>query len=303
MPEQAAVAAAVGICRRVDVGGGGSRSAPATAWTDAEVLDLLTSLADKSLVVAEQHDGHSRYRLLETVRQYARDRLVDSGGRRGGAGTASGLLPGAGGGGGTETEGRGAGRMAAASGRGAREPAGCVWSGASRRQDRKQVFGFAGRCNGSGGRGDISRRAGSGVRASWKEAGAEERTPERAKVLNAAGVLAYYQGDYPAARALHEESLAIRRELGDRSGIAGSLNNLGNVALRSGRLCRRPGAARGEPGDHAGTGGSGRHRQLAEQPGDRGLRAGRLSGRPSAARGEPGDQAGTGRSARHRRRR
>ena len=47
---------------------------------DGDVLDLLTSLADKSLVVAEQSDGHSRYRLLETVRQYARERLMESGG-------------------------------------------------------------------------------------------------------------------------------------------------------------------------------------------------------------------------------
>ncbi|HWZ71976.1 MAG TPA: winged helix-turn-helix domain-containing protein, partial [Casimicrobiaceae bacterium] len=45
-----------------------------------DVLDLLTSLADKSLVVPEQEDAQTRYRLLETVRQYARDRLEDSGG-------------------------------------------------------------------------------------------------------------------------------------------------------------------------------------------------------------------------------
>src|SRR5208282_2230475 len=45
-----------------------------------DVLDLLTSLADKSLVVPEQEDVQTRYRLLETVRQYARDRLEDSGG-------------------------------------------------------------------------------------------------------------------------------------------------------------------------------------------------------------------------------
>jgi tetratricopeptide (TPR) repeat protein len=63
------------------------------------------------------------------------------------------------------------------------------------------------------------------------KAGAEERTRERASVLNAAGALFYFQGDYPAARALYEESLAISRELGDRSGIASSLNNLGNAAL------------------------------------------------------------------------
>jgi non-specific serine/threonine protein kinase len=55
-------------------------------------------------------------------------------------------------------------------------------------------------------------------------------TAERAKVLNGAGNLAYNQGDYAAAQALHEESLAIRRELGDQRGIAGSLNNLGLIA-------------------------------------------------------------------------
>ena len=62
----------------------------------------------------------------------------------------------------------------------------------------------------------------------------EKRTLERAKALNTAGVLAYYQGDYLAARALHEESLEIKRDFGDRWGIAGSLNNLGNVAYEQG---------------------------------------------------------------------
>ena len=44
------------------------------------VLELLTSLADKSLVLAEERDGATRYRLLETVRQYARERLIEGGG-------------------------------------------------------------------------------------------------------------------------------------------------------------------------------------------------------------------------------
>lgn len=52
----------------------------------------------------------------------------------------------------------------------------------------------------------------------------------RAKALNGAGVLAWSQGDYAAARALHEESLAMRRELGDKQGIAYTLTNLGIVA-------------------------------------------------------------------------
>jgi predicted ATPase/class 3 adenylate cyclase/DNA-binding CsgD family transcriptional regulator len=43
------------------------------------ILDLLTSLVDKSLVVAEDRGGAVRYRLLETVRQYALERLLDVG--------------------------------------------------------------------------------------------------------------------------------------------------------------------------------------------------------------------------------
>ena len=43
------------------------------------ILDVLTSLVDKSLVPAETQHGEARYRLLETVRQYARDRLVEAG--------------------------------------------------------------------------------------------------------------------------------------------------------------------------------------------------------------------------------
>jgi len=44
-----------------------------------QVLDLLSLLVDKSLVVAENSGGRTRYRLLETVRQYALDKLAESG--------------------------------------------------------------------------------------------------------------------------------------------------------------------------------------------------------------------------------
>jgi len=53
----------------------------------------------------------------------------------------------------------------------------------------------------------------------------------RACALNGAGGLAFDQGEYPTARAFYEQSLVILRELGDRRGIALSLNSLGNVAL------------------------------------------------------------------------
>jgi non-specific serine/threonine protein kinase len=44
-----------------------------------DVLDLLTSLADKSLIVVDEQAGTTRYQMLETIRQYALDRLRDSG--------------------------------------------------------------------------------------------------------------------------------------------------------------------------------------------------------------------------------
>jgi tetratricopeptide (TPR) repeat protein len=44
-----------------------------------EVADLLGSLADKSLVMAEPTGTAVRYRLLETIRQFAAERLIESG--------------------------------------------------------------------------------------------------------------------------------------------------------------------------------------------------------------------------------
>ncbi|WP_232065215.1 LuxR family transcriptional regulator [Mycobacterium cookii] len=44
-----------------------------------QVIDLLTLLVDKSLVVADERRGRTRYRLLETVRHYAAEKLSESG--------------------------------------------------------------------------------------------------------------------------------------------------------------------------------------------------------------------------------
>lgn len=44
-----------------------------------DVLDTLVRLVDKSLVTLDELDGETRYQMLETIRQYARDKLLDSG--------------------------------------------------------------------------------------------------------------------------------------------------------------------------------------------------------------------------------
>jgi predicted ATPase len=54
------------------VGGGGD-------MRRYQVLDELTLLVDKSLVVSDDLQGQTRYRLLETVRQYATEKLGESG--------------------------------------------------------------------------------------------------------------------------------------------------------------------------------------------------------------------------------
>ena len=46
---------------------------------ETAILDLLAALVDKSLVEADEENGTTRYRLLETVRQYAAERLDNCG--------------------------------------------------------------------------------------------------------------------------------------------------------------------------------------------------------------------------------
>jgi non-specific serine/threonine protein kinase len=73
------------LLRRLSVFAGGwtFEAAEAVAAGDGiqthAVLDLMAQLVDKSLVIAEEQRGAVRYRLLETIRAYARDRLLEAG--------------------------------------------------------------------------------------------------------------------------------------------------------------------------------------------------------------------------------
>src|ERR1700752_3091500 len=67
------------LLRRLSVfAGSWSFEAVEVICSDLDVLDLLTQLINKSLVVMEEGDD-TRYRLLETIRQYARDKLLEAG--------------------------------------------------------------------------------------------------------------------------------------------------------------------------------------------------------------------------------
>jgi predicted ATPase/class 3 adenylate cyclase len=45
----------------------------------SEVLDLLLHLMDKSLILMDEHSAETRYHMLETIREYAHERLRESG--------------------------------------------------------------------------------------------------------------------------------------------------------------------------------------------------------------------------------
>jgi predicted ATPase/class 3 adenylate cyclase len=199
---------------------------------DPDVLDLLTSLCDKSMVLVEQNDGHYRYQLLETVRQYGRERLLESGG-------------------GEAVRDRHLDYFLALAEEAEPKLTGAEQAQWLQRLDeehdnlRSALTWSSGEDATSGlrlagalwwfwyARGYFGEGRGwlSGLLAAAPSA---QAAAARAKALNGAGRLARQQSDYPAAQALLNESLAIQRKLGDRRGIATSLNNLGLMAWDQG---------------------------------------------------------------------
>ena len=191
----------------------------------SDVLDVLSHLVDKSLVMVDETGKAARYYLLETVRQYSRDRLVESGEAERvrqrhrdyflalseeaephliSAEQAAWLDR-------LETE---HDNLRAA----------LHWSVETETRLRLASalwrFWYV--------RGYLSEGR------SWLE-GALARSDSvvpsvRAKALNGAGTLAWAQGDYDASQRFHEESLALYRKLDHQDGIAAALNGLGMVA-------------------------------------------------------------------------
>ncbi|MBI5651866.1 MAG: tetratricopeptide repeat protein [Chloroflexi bacterium] len=67
--------AAESICADVTTGRHGDAENKITA---SEIFDVLSRLVDKSLVNVEMRDSETRYRMLETIRQYAHEKLNDA---------------------------------------------------------------------------------------------------------------------------------------------------------------------------------------------------------------------------------
>ena len=191
----------------------------------AEVLDLLTRLVDKSLVVVEaQPDGTARYRLLETLRQYAAERLQ-----------ASGEAP--------AVRDRHLDWCAALAARADAERHGPqlrAWL--DRAETELDNLRAALDWSLAGGAAEAGLRLAAempglwGLRGSraegqrWLEAllaaGAGAAPRVRARALLLAGSMHRFMGDLPRGRARHEEALRLYRDLGDNSGVAWTLGEM-----------------------------------------------------------------------------
>ena len=205
-----------------------------------EALDLLTSLVDKSLVVAETEQGKTRYRLLETLREYGRDRLEESGEAEilrqrhqaffvALAVEAEPKLKGA-----EQTEWLKHLEDEHENLRSALDESFKQKEGSPNTLSGETALRFCGMLQRFWWtRGHLSEGREWSERA-LRQTDAQERTRERARTLHGAGVMARMQGDYISARTYHEQSLDIQREFGDREGIAISLNSLGSVTEAQG---------------------------------------------------------------------
>lgn len=199
---------------------------------DFRILDLLTRLIDKSLVMVERSgDQMTRYRFLDTVRQFAVDALEKAGESEAirrrhfayflstaqkaeekltGSEQAEWLER-------LETDHE---NIIAAIEWSSKTPdlqeaaldmAGAIW----RFWYSRGYFGLGRKILEK----VIARR------------GSAAACPSRGRALRGLGVLAYYQGDYRSSGVHLQESLGICTSLGDKVGMARAINALGGIAL------------------------------------------------------------------------
>jgi predicted ATPase/class 3 adenylate cyclase/Flp pilus assembly protein TadD len=198
------------------------------------VLDILSRLVDKSLLIAETEATEARYRQLETIRQYARDRLLESGETTAAlrrhrdwflamvASAEPDFFRGAESGESLERLDREHDNLRAA----------LQWSLDEPNEEREGLRLAAGLWRFW----EIHGHLAEGRR--WLELFLEATSGEvsalQADAYTGAGILAFMLGDHTAASALHERSLELHRQVGDPDGIALAANNLANAAVLSG---------------------------------------------------------------------
>jgi predicted ATPase/class 3 adenylate cyclase len=198
---------------------------------EGDVLDLLASLVDKSLVVAEERSGTTRYRMLETMREYARERLHAT------------------------HEGDAVGRRHLAFYLALAEEADPGLVGPRQGEwleqldfERENILAVHAACGRQADGAMMGLRLVHAIKRYWvsrgllglgkrvtvealDRSGADVRNLARCRALFAAGQFECFMGQYGEARAHLEESLLIAREVGAESLIASITSTLALAAL------------------------------------------------------------------------
>jgi predicted ATPase/DNA-binding SARP family transcriptional activator/DNA-binding CsgD family transcriptional regulator/Flp pilus assembly protein TadD len=198
---------------------------------EEDVLELLSMLVDKSLVVAEESwESGARFRLLEPIRQYAWEKLKMSG------------------------EGEAVGRRHAEFFLALAEEAELELTGPRQVEwlDRLETEhdNLRAALSWSLGRGiDLGPKIAGALCLFWytrrylsegrtylEAVAKREVVPAtvRAKALDGLGWIAEPQGDYERARVAYQESLKLYRSSNDKRGVANALGDLGSLALDQG---------------------------------------------------------------------
>ena len=195
-----------------------------------QVLDLLAGLEDKSLVEATPAAGQVRFRLHETIRQYAAEKLAE---------TAEAALI-------RVRHLEFYGRLATEIAPRLTGPESAAWldrldaehdnvraalayslANADHLEIGLEMIGRLLRFWTTRGHFTEGRRWAGALLAAMP---ATHPTPGQLAALRTAANLAYYQAAYPEARRLYEQALTAARALDDRPAIAASLRGLGTVA-------------------------------------------------------------------------
>jgi predicted ATPase/DNA-binding SARP family transcriptional activator len=190
--------------------------------------DALSSLVDKSLLRAEETpEGEPRFRMLETIHEYAFERLEKSGEaeplRRRHADYYRELVDRAA----QETAGAGSAKVYARV--------------ESDLDNLRSALAWADAAGAS----ELMLEIAGGLKLFWRVRGHleegrrwleralahtdTEATPARARALEAVGALAQRRGEYEAAKGFWQQALDIWRALGDERGVARSLGDLGSA--------------------------------------------------------------------------
>ena len=215
--------AAEAVCARADIGGG-------------HVFEGIASLVDKSLLQRLEHTGEdgegSSLRMLETIREYGQEALIAHGeGATARQAHADYFC-----------------RVAEEAESALQGPQLVPWLEQLEREHDNLRAALRWACDSE--QTAMALRLGTALERFWVIRGhrteglafleqalassAEVATEVRAKALLAAARLAFVQSNYTRGAVLAQESLALFRGLGDRGGIALSLDRLGMAAWRRG---------------------------------------------------------------------